>query len=412
MIYLIYLIILLAVFCYRYIPASGRNMSRKLDAQGRTYYLRMQPLGKSKQSYQIQLGLPLEEKIYFSIGPEGKIARLLKAMGVATEYQTGDSTFDKKFLFTSDDPALFEDIMRKPEMRTAIEILRKSHATFRLRAFGTRIWIEVRNVKASWLDKNQETVLAQLWETAQIVTQHTRMSAQETRVPSFAQRTIIFMFLHLAFLICGIAGFIAHGIGSVEIISMKNFLFAALALVPLAIGLWISFMTLWLGRSMWKIIALADFILIGIAGLVFLMPIAAIEANRRLPQPPPTVYSQTLAQKTCTLHCKRKQGKSSTTRDYPLSATDCQPQRRAQKRAQLVQQDRICQSSANFKFNLTFNPWMPGMTTPYRLQASQPQFDGGERGTVFYFPLNPGALGHAWIDTDTISPVPPAENPL
>lgn len=412
MIYFIYLIILLAVFCYRYIPASGRHLSSTLDAKGRQYYQRQQAQGKSKTKFRVQLGLPLEEKIYFSIGPEGRIAKILRALGVAIEYQSGNADFDRQFLFTSDDPALFEDIMRKPEMQSAIEALQKCHPAFHLRAFGNRIWVEVRDVNARWLDKNRDTVLQHVWEIAQIITQHSRTNTQASRVPSFAQRTLILMFLHLAFLICGIAGFFAHGIGSVEIISMKNFLLAALALIPLAAALWIVFMTFWLKRSMWQIIALADFILIGLAGLVFLVPVSALEANRRLPQAPPVVYSQTLAQKTCTLHCKRKQGKSSTTRDYPLAAADCHPDRRPQKRAQLKQQDSICQSSANFKYSMTFNPWVPSMTKPYRLQASQAQFDSGARGTLFYFPLNPGALGHAWIDTDTISPVPPAENPL
>jgi hypothetical protein len=333
MVFLVYLAVFAAVFFFRYRSLSGAGMSLKTDDAGRRYFLAASRTSKNSPNFNVRIGLPTPEKLFFRIAPESLLSRLLKALGVAEEFQSGDPETDR-LLFVSDDPALFEDLLRVQTVRAGLEALMAVHNKVRLRAFGHRLWLEADNTPPGWAEKNREAVLARLWELANAHAQRMQMpSAHEVPRFSPAQRAAFFMVLHATLLGGGIAGFTVYAAGDAEMLNMKRFLMATLALVPLAAGCWIVLMSVSLRRSMWLVMALGDFILIGLAGLLLSVPLFALEANRRAPQAPPVLYSQPLADKNCTVHCRRKQGKSTTTRNYNLTPAECTPERREGKTA-------------------------------------------------------------------------------
>jgi hypothetical protein len=401
MILLVYLAVFAFVFFIRYRSLSGGSMNLQVDESGRSYYQRIDPVSKKSANFNIRLGLPLDERLFFKIAPEGRLSRLLKSLGVAEEFQTGDSKTDA-LLFVSDDPALFGDLMQSPQMRGALDTLTARHSKIKLRAFGHRLWLEAYNTPPGWLEKNRDTILTHLWEIADISAKNARMSAREAPRFSYAQRAAFFMVLHATLLTGGIAGFAAYAAGDIEMMNMQRFLMATLALVPLAAGLWIALLAIFLRRSMWLVLALGDFILIGIAGLVLSVPLFSLELNRRLPQAPPTLYSQPLLDKSCSVHCRRKRGKSTTTRTYDLTPAECRATARDAKVQSLKQSDSVCSYSASLRYKLRFEPFHADQDKPYILKASAAQFDAGQRGDVYDIPVHPGALGHAWLDQEEI----------
>jgi len=402
MVLLVYLVIFALVFFFRYRSLSGGSMSLQTEADGRAYYERKDPVSKKSANFNIRLGLPVDEKLFFKIAPESWLSRLLKGIGVAEEFQTGTQKTDA-LLFVSDDPALFEDLMQSPQVRAALERLTAQNVKVRLRAFGHRLWLEADNVMPGWLEKNRSDILAQLWEIADRAMKHAQMSAREAPLLSYAQRAALFMVMHATFLTGGIAGFFTYAAGDIDMLNMTRFLMATLALVPLIAGIWIVLMTTALRRSMWLVVALGDFIIIGIAGLALSVPLLSLELNRRLPQAPPVMHSQPLLDKSCSVHCSRKRRKNTTTRDYNLSPAECHPEARNAKVQSLKQSDSICANSAKLRYKMRFAPWHDTQDEPYKLDADAALFDSGKAGDLYDIPVHPGALGHAWVDQEEIN---------
>lgn len=404
MIFLIYLAVFALVFFIRYRSMSGAGMKMHVDDGGRTHFEEEKPLGKKSPNFNVRIGMPSEQKLYFKISPEGGMSRFLKAIGVADEFQSGDSDTDK-LLFVSDDPMLFQDILQTAQIRAALHKLVSRHPKIKIRAFGHRIWLEADNVPAGWLANNRHEILAYLWEILDAAGKSAEMRAARAPRFSYAQRALGFMVLHATLLTGGIFGFAAFAAGGMHVENLPRLIMASGALIPLASGIWIVLMVATLRRSMWLVMALGDFILIGLAGLALTIPLGAIEANQRLPQAAPNVLEKPLLSKQCSLHCSKKRRKrSSTTRDYPFSALECAPANRDIKIAQLKDQDSICRNRASMRYKLTFPAWRSDDNAPYILDVDAARFDASTRGDVFNIPVHPGALGSPWIDEDEILP--------
>lgn len=401
MILVIYLVLFAVVFLLRYRSFSGGGMALRVDDKGRTYYQAQQPVSKKSPLLNVRIGLPTDTRLFFRVAPETLLSRLLKSIGVAEEYQTGDAKTDA-LLFVSDDPALFQDLMLSPRVRTAVDTLMAQSQKVRLRAFGHRLWLEVDGVMPQWIDDNRQKILTHLWEISDIAAKRAEMSLDHGPFISYAQRAAFFMVLHATLLTGGIAGAIAYAGGDVGMLDISRFIKASLALVPLAAGLWILALLAALKRSMWLVMALGDFILIGLAGLVLSVPLLTQEANRRLPQAPPVMQSKALLEKSCSVHCSKRRRKSSTTRTYDLSPLECRPGNREQRLAALRESDYVCAASAKLRFKLSFPSWHAEGGEAFTMDAGPELFDAGNRGDLYDFAVHPGALGHAWIDEDEV----------
>lgn len=382
-------------------------MARSQDADGRDQYLGVEYLPQKNALWRIKMGLPLETPFFFRIHPaKGFITRAVKALGLATNYQSDDPEINKRFIFLFNDAAFFEDIMRKPEMRSALDMFSKyneQNKTFRLYANNRRLWIEVDGVKPSWLDENKEKIMQQLREISHILAQYAQSYNTEERTPNYARRTFILMYMNLTFLGLGLTGFLAHTIGPIEIFDLKKFLLAVFPMIGFAIAAWFIFINLWLGRSMWKTVAFNDFLYFGLFGLIFFVPIAVLEANRHLPQGAPAVYQQTLIQKSCSLKCKIKSSRPSIL----FNESQCHPN----NRAQIIEMKTGCpEFFRHIEYRLVFVQKTRHQTKGTVVKTLPDFFDSTKIGARYLFQLNPGALGHAWVDTSETSRIRPALN--
>ncbi|HRJ65922.1 MAG TPA: hypothetical protein PLW48_02205 [Alphaproteobacteria bacterium] len=401
MILIIYIAIFAIVFFMRYRALSGGSLTLQVDDKGRSYYETRQPVSKKSANFNIRVGLPVDTRLFFKVAPETAMSRFLKSIGVAEEFETGDAKTDA-LLFVSDDPALFQDLMQAQNVRTAIDTLMAQARKARLRAFGHRLWLEVDNVPAGWIESNRQKILTHLWEISDIATKRAQTTLDTAPFFSYAQRAAFFMVLHATLLTAGIIGALAYAGGDVNMLDISKFMMASLALVPLTAGLWVFALLASLKRSMWMVVALGDFILIGLAGLVLSVPLLTQEANRRLPQAPPSVQSQPLLQKSCEVHCKKRRRKRSTSRSYPLGEAGCMPGAREREVAALRDTDSICASSAKLRYKLSFPSWKQDGGEMFTMDAGPQLFDAGQRGDYYDFAVHPGALGHAWLDEDEV----------
>lgn len=404
MIFLIYLAVFALVFFIRYRSMSGAGMKLHVDNDGRTHFETSVSAGKKSPNFNVRIGMPCDQKLYFKIAPEGGMSRLLKAIGVADEFQSGDRETDK-LLFVSDDPLLFQDILKSDGLRGALRQLVSRHKKIKIRAFGHRIWLEANGVPAGWLNQNRSDILAYLWEISNAASQSAELRADAAPRFSYAQRAAFFMVMHATLLTGAIFGFLAFIFGDMHVENLQRLIASSAVLIPLAAGIWIVLMLGALRRSMWLVLALGDFILIGLAGLILTIPLLAIEANQNLPQGPAVVQQKQLMAKQCSLHCSKKRRKrSSTSRDYPFSATECEPANRQIRIDMLKDTDSICRNRATMRYKLTFPAWRSDDNAPYVLDVDAARFDTSKRGDAFNIPVHPGALGSPWIDEDEIAP--------
>ncbi|HYE30737.1 MAG TPA: hypothetical protein VEH27_04870 [Methylomirabilota bacterium] len=68
----------------------------------------------------ITLRTPLKSPVLFKITPEGGTDGVMKALGLATEFQTGDAKFDESAYIASDHPFLKHVLTNNPEIREQI----------------------------------------------------------------------------------------------------------------------------------------------------------------------------------------------------------------------------------------------------------------------------------------------------
>ncbi len=405
MIFLIYLAVFALVFFIRYRSMSGAGMKLHVDDGGRTHFESSASAGKKTPNVNVRIGMPCARKLYFRISPEGGMSRMLKAIGVADEFQSGDRATDN-LLFVSDDPLLFQDILKSDALQDALNQLVSRHKKIKIRAFGHRLWLEADNVPPGWLDQHRSDILAYLWEISNAACQSADLRAEAAPLFSYAQRAAFFMVMHATLLTGAVFGFLAFIFGDMHVENLQRLVLSSGALIPLAAGVWIVLMISALHRSMWLVLALGDFILIGLAGLVLTIPLLAIEANQRLPQAAATIQQKPLTAKQCSLHCSKKRRKgSSTTRDYPFSAAECEPANRQIRIEMLKDTDSLCRNRATMHYKLTFPAWRSDDNAPYMLGVDAARFDSSKRGDTFAIPVHPGALGAPWIDEDEIVPV-------
>lgn len=407
MVLLAYLAVFALIFIFRYRSMSGAGLTPQVDRDGHSYYEKWVHTNKRRTQMRVALGLPTEQRLFFKIRTESFFLRFVKAIGAAEEYRTGEEGTDERLLFISDDPFLFSDIMQQPKVRAAVRLLAEMPHQLRLQAFGHRLWLEVSGVSPDWPDKNRQKILSALWEISEAAGRHAQMSSAASKRRGYAWRAVVFMALHSCLLFGGISGALAYGVSSAQTLDAWRLVYAALALVPLCAGIWIIIMLAALRRSMWLVMALADFILIGLAGLTLSVLLAVQEANRSLPQPPPRVESVPLAKKNCAAHCSssrggHRRGGHTKIQTVPLSAAECRPVWRDVAMEKIRTQRNDCDHAISLQYKLYFDPWRKDQTKPYVAIVPSRLFDAGEPGDLYDFTVHTGAFGHAWIDKEDL----------
>src|SRR3990167_7448768 len=98
---------------------SPKQLPEAGNYQGMPYYVDTSH-DKEGDMTAFQLGMPLPTESLFKFGPEGKLGRLCKSLGISTEYQSGDANFDEQIYLACDHPVLLQQLGNSTQSRYLI----------------------------------------------------------------------------------------------------------------------------------------------------------------------------------------------------------------------------------------------------------------------------------------------------
>ncbi len=114
---------------YRTLKATGRGSDQRIDG--------------------FRVGIAMHAPVVFRLQQEGPTDRLLKGLGLAHEFQTGDTQFDREVYIACDNPALHRALKDRAEARDAV-VDALSAGFDRISSDGRVLWFERKsNVEPS-----------------------------------------------------------------------------------------------------------------------------------------------------------------------------------------------------------------------------------------------------------------------
>ena len=99
-------------------------------------------LRNKKKVTGIWFGIVVPDKLCFLIREEKYFDRVAKALGIASEFQTGDRDFDRRAYILSDDQSLLTALAVDKSLRQGISQLMNMGTSNVVRCNGGRLWIE------------------------------------------------------------------------------------------------------------------------------------------------------------------------------------------------------------------------------------------------------------------------------
>ncbi len=117
-----WILIRLVMAAAAFVAAQARKIrwNRNPDGQihGFPYFVQIHKHKRDVKGFTI--GVKLERSIWFCVDHESQSDRWFKRIGLATEFQTGDAKFDKRYYIACDHPLLHQHLEQNQEVRAAI----------------------------------------------------------------------------------------------------------------------------------------------------------------------------------------------------------------------------------------------------------------------------------------------------
>lgn len=403
---LIYLSILVAVLFWRSRQLSGRDLAHEIADDG-SYYLKKEIIHRVKRRnadrhYSLMIGRSLDQPTFFNISKEKWYHRMLKALGLVSEIEFGDESLDKQLFFMSDAPEAFANIAANPEFIKRVRDLFVSYNAKKIQAYNDKIWVTSK--KQDFLDGNfinqnlaQISALAKVCNTA-APSSHFFGS----RKPRFS---MAFMVVHAALFTLAIFGALPVVFENTEILDMRSLIMFALNIGFGILAAWFTLIFLTLRGSGWFALVVADFILVGIVGILASTVFLAREANIMMDRAEPARHATPLIAKDCTLYCSRRsfgRRRSSRSVTYHLNAEQCLPGTRPETLAYYQSASAYCSSNHKFRYKLTLKGWDASQPAPYTFETDAQMYDMSAIGRRYEVRVHPGYFGYPWVASEEI----------
>lgn len=217
---------------------------------------------------------------------------------------------------------------------------------------------------------------------------------------SSRRRALIFLGLHAAFLGLALLGYLPTALDSAQIANIsKIHAYAIIFGLGFCIIWFFAILVVMAGRP-WFGWVMADFIALGIIGIIGSTGFFLREANIRLDASLPTVKTFHLSYKSCALRCVSHGYRRRSSHTYTLSDNECVNLQ--QTLDHYKRQDYKCRKSYNFEFYLYF----PGIDGEERLKVpvDYETYVQDARGDRYAVPVHPGRFGIKWLRPATVTP--------
>lgn len=138
---LLRLFIMLGLLCYRWISRFERQESDEIQQwQGREYGLTFTE-DKQQKIISATIELPFSGNFWFQLDAESSADQVLKALGLAREFQTGRSDFDQAIFISCDQPAFLQWLRSDSTTQTLVQRLINTLNATRIYCQGHEIFI-------------------------------------------------------------------------------------------------------------------------------------------------------------------------------------------------------------------------------------------------------------------------------
>ncbi len=404
MIILFYMAVLVSLLVLRYRAATGHRMSEKRDGLGRVYYEGVNIVEAVKRPESprggrsvVDIGLKLDRPFFFRIRRLSALPVMLEHMKLA-EYVDGIP--GAGLAFVAEHPDDLRELINNRTAREAIYDIFVHYEAEKIVCFGQRIWVRLRGARLkNYNGTMRSALLSRLWEIAHVAQENEQARAGTGREFHGALRLPWVMAAHLALLACGIfAGFYLLIDDRVTFLNpVTLWVYGFLLAIPLSL-LWVNILYKFLRRTMWTILALADFILLGLTGIVLLSVSGIYAANRYLPQPPAVHINSYVDNTVCSIRCHVTTGGHGIGWDAKLSGEECRAEHRNKLIVGMRQQSR-CLERIDYDFTLLTAP-VPDMDKSLKIRVTREDFDTITLGDPVSIAVYRGAFGLRWIDKD------------
>jgi hypothetical protein len=390
---IIYLIIFFSVFTGRSYFLRGRHLK---DKDGVLDYV---VHGKHGNFTRYSVGIRIDDTLPFIIRREKWYHRFFKFLGLAHEVDVPDEDLGKELFFITDRPDHLADALHSPAL---LEQLRQLFAlpVETLYCTNGRLWFKPKgkdkNLNLSDFARHTEIL-------RRIETELKKIQLDDIHTAKPVRRLLAFGFIavHAAFLVLAISGGLPILFEPTEIIDHGK-LFAIALLGAFAVSfIWLLLIILAFARTSFFTWVLGDFLVFGLAGLIFTTGFMLREVNVVFDESEVMVRVQQTVTKNCSLKCKRS-GRRASTNTYVLSEAQCT--NRAETLATYKASHGDCRNSSWFSYKVFVQSWAKSQKKPFKFDTNGDIYDRTAIGGYFEIPTHAGRLKIEWVDLDNIKP--------
>jgi len=414
---LFYIAVFVSLMALRYRTATGGRLSEKRDTQGRAYYegfsitdtLTKSPETPHNHRNVLNLGLKLDRPAFFRIRRTSALLDPLELLGLAKYI---DGIPGAGLVFVGEHPDDLHELIDNPSVKEAIDEIFMDYHAEKIVCFGRKIWVRLRGMSLENYDETvRDALLDRLSKIARVAKENAEKREGTKREFHGALRLPWVMAAHLLLLGGGILAAFSLIIENTSYLFLQPHIFwiVALCLAVLLSALWVAALYKFLRRTMWTTLALMDFILIGLTGIVLLSVAGIHAANRHLPQPPAVHINSHVKHALCNIRCYatlQSEGPSpgsggqfaGAPSDVNWSGEECRPENRRRFVIDMRKESR-CIERIDYNFTL-WTALIPELDRPLVLRVTQEEFDKITTGDPIRIPLYRGALGLRWVDKD------------
>jgi hypothetical protein len=254
------------------------------------------------------VGVTSKSNAAFMVTKEKTSDRLLKNFGISSEFQTGDHNFYHKYYIACDNNQINRTLAQNPNARSAIqELFENNDITCLIHSKG-KLWIE-HNLEVS-ID-NLEKIVESLYCLLPIFDNiHISLSNKIFDINNF--KASLLMGFHSAAMLVGVAGLV--GPVTFDILDWWKLLKIVALCGILVCIVWFVLITLVMNKSSRVNLVLADFAIVGIAGIFLLSNAAIFDYNIEYDDSIAEIHQQRINDKT-TYRCGKK-GRSTCYKIY------------------------------------------------------------------------------------------------
>lgn len=400
--FILQVIILIAVAVTVWWQKSGRFLT---SYPGNDDYLQAETNNKRGRTTRLYLGVRRGVPVPMIIRPQRWYDNLLLSLDLSHEVKLHHA-LDEKLFMMCDHASAFTHLARKTEIGPMMIALYNKYKIKKLFLLKDRIYAKVDPDSTDRAAFCRD--LMQISAAIGKLEKHPMVGRVANSRLSLMKLAIFMMSLHIILLMYGVCGGIALIADSRSTLASNLTYLMGAAFFPVLAG-WFYTVVMLFWRTSWIGIVLADFVLVGIAGILLSGTIVVREMNIELDKNSPELVRTKVTTMDCEFTCTSGTGKRrrSSHYDYAWSSCSTEAKRQAVMSDLRKQYYRCANQVYVSELNISVGPVSTlgkKIADSHKWNAEESIFDRSAPGATMVMPIMPGHLQIPWVDDTAIYP--------